>query len=255
MMLVGHLAERHHRARRYEERSLAAMQMQYDWSHCHTKGPGETHSFGTDRRSMKQKCHTLAGRYHGFVHGDADRWDQRHAEMGPATPSPPEGLGSVAVDLPTTGWALDVACGRGAQLVWAAEQGLDVVGLDVSPVAVASARELAALHRVSHQVDVRVHDLDSGLPADLGRFDLVICQRFRAPGILPALVASLVDGGIAVLTVLSVVGAESPGPNHAPFGELAAAVTATGAEILLSTEGDGQATVVARARSSGPPPG
>lgn len=189
------------------------------------------------------------------MHGDAQRWDQRHAAAGPATPVPPDGLGSIAVEVPASGRALDVACGRGAQLVWAAQQGLDVVGLDVSPVAVEAARQLAVAHRVSHRVDVRVHDLDTGLPADLGRFDLVICQRFRAPGILPALISSLVDGGIAVLTVLSVVGADSPGPNHAPFGELAAAVTATGAEILLSTEGDGQATVVARARSSDRPPG
>lgn len=183
----------------------------------------------------------------GGVLGDADRWDERYADAPPAHPSPPDGLESVSVDAPVTGRALDVACGLGGQVVWAARRGLDVVGLDVSAVAVEATQRLARTHGVARRVDVRVHDLDAGLPAGLGRFDLVICQRFRAPGIVPGLVASLVDGGLAVLSVLSVVGAETPGRHHAPPGELAAAVRATGADILLSTEGDGRATVVARA--------
>lgn len=190
----------------------------------------------------------MGERYDVGVEGDAQRWDERHAAAAPATPGPPDGLPLVAVDVPRRGRALDVACGRGAQVVWAALHGLDVVGLDVSPVAVEAARELARAHGVSRRVDVRVHDLDAGLPEGLGRFELIVCQRFRAPGIVPPLIASLGDGGLAVMTVLSEVGADAPGPHHAPFGELAATVTATGAEILLSVEGDGQATVVARAR-------
>lgn len=181
------------------------------------------------------------------MHGDAQRWDERHAAAPQARPAPPEGLVSVDVHVPIHGRALDVACGRGGQVVWAARRGFDVVGLDVSPVAVAATRQLALDHGVAARVDVRVHDLDAGLPPDLGRFDLVICQRFRAPGIVPALLSSLVEGGLAVLTVLSTVGAASPGPNHAPPGELAASVSAAGGDILLGTEADGVATVVARA--------
>jgi len=178
---------------------------------------------------------------------DAERWDERYADAPPAEPAPPDGIESVSVEVPVGGRALDVACGLGGQVVWAARRGLHVVGLDVSPVAVEATRRLARVHGVARRVDVRVHDLDAGLPADLGRFDLVICQRFRAPGVVPALVASLAEGGLAVLSVLSVVGAAVPGPHHAVPGELAAAVRATGADMLLSTEGDGRAIVVARA--------
>lgn len=181
------------------------------------------------------------------MRGDADRWDARYEAAPPARPEAPEGLGSVSVAVPSSGRALDVACGLGGQVVWAARRGLDVVGLDVSPVAVEATRQLARAHGVARRVDVRVHDLDAGLPAGLGRFDLVICQRFRAPGIVPSLVAALADGGLAVLSVLSVVGAAAPGPHHAPPGELAALVRATGVDVLLGTEGDGRAVVVARA--------
>ena len=189
------------------------------------------------------------------MRGDAERWDDRHAGAPPARVEPPDGLGSVAVDVPVDGRALDVACGLGGQVVWAARRGMDVVGLDVSPVAVEATLRLARAHGVHRRVDVRVHDLDAGLPADLGRFDLVSCQRFRAPGIVPALVASLADRGIVVLSVLSAVGAETPGPHHAPPGELAAVVRATGADVLLSTEGDGRAVVVARAPAGRTRPG
>lgn len=189
------------------------------------------------------------------MRGDAERWDERWAGAPPGRPEPPDGLGSVSVDLPAAGRALDVACGLGGQVVWAAQRGLDVVGLDVSPVAVEATWQLARAYGVARRVDVRVHDLDAGLPADLGRFDLVICQRFRAPGIVPALVAALADGGLAVLSVLSAVGAEAPGPHHAPPGELAAVVRATDADVLLSTEGDGRAVVVARAPAGRAHPG
>lgn len=189
------------------------------------------------------------------MQGDAERWDERWARAPVARAEPPDGLGSVSAEVPRTGRALDVACGLGGQVVWAARRGMDVVGLDVSPVAVEATWQLARAHGVGRRVDVRVHDLDAGLPAGLGRFDLVICQRFRAPGIVPALVAALGDRGLVVLSVLSAVGAAEPGPHHAPPGELAAVVRATGADLVLSTEGAGRAVVVARAPAGRAHPG
>src|SRR3954451_22316679 len=45
---------------------------------------------------------------------------------------------------PTAGAALDLACGQGRAAVWLARRGLDVVGVDVSTVAIEQARDLAA---------------------------------------------------------------------------------------------------------------
>lgn len=178
-------------------------------------------------------------------------WDQRHRASPPADPAPPIGWQDAALALPPTGRALDVACGTGAVAVWAARQGLDVVALDASPVAIEAVDALAATNGVGHRVDARVHDLEAGLPADLGSFELVVCQRYRDPPLVPALLAHLAAGGVAVLSVLSAVGAERTGRHHAPAGELRAAVDRTGFTIHHEREAAGLATVVVQRDPSG----
>jgi len=161
-------------------------------------------------------------------------------------PTPPLGLDPLVV--PAGGLCLDVACGMGAQSVWAAQNGFDVVALDVSDVAVDATRRAAEMHGVDSMVDCRIHDLDEGLPADvLGECDLVICQRFRRPTLYPKLVGALAPGGIAVVTVLSRVGVEGDtGPFRAPPGDLVDAFRDLSVTIVRHCEADGVATLVAR---------
>ena len=151
-----------------------------------------------------------------------------------------------SIEVPTTGRALDVACGRGGQSVWAAQRGLSVVALDVSPVAIEATSALAARHAVEDLVDARVTDLDHGLPPGLDSFDLIVCQRYRQPDLLGSLADALVPGGLLVASVLSVVGADAPGRFHAPAGELEAALRSAGLSVERSVEADGVALVVAR---------
>jgi SAM-dependent methyltransferase len=179
------------------------------------------------------------------VLADAERWDARYAGRVPGEPSAPKGLEGVA--LPASGSCLDVACGLGEQSLWAAAHGFDVVALDVSPLAIDALRAAAMERGLGDRVDARVVDLDGGLPSDLdGRFALVVCQRFRDPRLYASLVDAAAPGGIVVVTVLSVVGAASPGAFHAPAGELADAFDALPIDLLRSDEGNGEATLVAR---------
>lgn len=169
-------------------------------------------------------------------------------------PAPPEALGGAAAaasldDLvPEEGRALDLACGIGAQTLWAARRGLHVDALDVSPVAIerltAEAERIGRLDRVH----ARVVDLDDGLPADVtGPYDLIVCQRFRAPHLVAELPRLLAPEGVAALSQLSTVGLDGPaGRFHAAPGELVEVAEAAGLEVVHSTEGDGVATVVAR---------
>jgi hypothetical protein len=84
---------------------------------------------------------------------------------------------------------------------------------------------------------------------DLDDLDLVVCQRFRDPNLYRPIIDRLRSGGVAVLTVLSSVGAHDPGPFHAPAGELPIAFGADErCEILHQFEGDGIAHVVVRRR-------
>ncbi|CAN5594072.1 class I SAM-dependent methyltransferase [soil metagenome] len=158
----------------------------------------------------------------------------------------PDRLDAVVSRLPTSGRALDVACGSGAQTVWAAQRGLRVDAIDISLVAVERLARTAAGHGVGELIDVRTADLDTGLPEELaGPYDLVIVQRFRAPHLYPQLVERLAPGGVLVVSVLSEVGLDGePGPFHAAAGELDRAFAGLDVETLLSQEADGLATVV-----------
>lgn len=179
---------------------------------------------------------------------DAERWDQRYADRDLPEPSPPDALVAAGlVDLvPVSGLALDVACGLGAQSVWLALRGLSVTAVDVSDVAVDATQRLAVAVGVEALVDARRVDLDVGLASDGSDFDVVICQRFRAVELYPELVACLRVGGVLVLTVLSEVGAESPGPFHAPAGELVDVFADLPIDVIHRVEADGQASLVAR---------
>lgn len=169
---------------------------------------------------------------------DRERWDARHAVAGPAVPMPPDALRGREHLLPDGGRALDVACGRGGVSVWLAERGFTVDAVDVSPVGLAAGAALAP------GLTWLRHDLTTGLPRR-GPYEVVVCQRYRDPALYAALAAALAPGGLLVLTVLSEVG-DSGGPFRAAPGELVAAFGDL--EHLAVTEGDGQATLVARRR-------
>ena len=131
---------------------------------------------------------------------DAARWDARHrARSGPRTPSAL--LRSLDALLPrgqaghSPPCALDAAGGPGHDAIWLAERGLDVTLADVSPVALAQAREAAAAAGVSlHLVQV---DLERA-PLPAGPFDLVVVLNFLWRPLLAAIPAVLAPGGLFV---------------------------------------------------------
>jgi SAM-dependent methyltransferase len=217
---------------------------------------------------------------------DADRarWDARHAAAGEPAPAPPGvlmGAPELTAAFPTAGRAIDVACGRGGVAVWLALRGLVVDAVDVSPVGLAAGARLAAARGVAQRVRWVVHDLDGGLPSGCDRsghdastphsvpggrplpdqggpYDVVVCQLFRDPARYADLVALLAPGGLLAVTVLSQVGrgTDGPGPFRAPPGELRSAVAARhGLHVLTHREGDGVASLLARVRPVGAPPG
>jgi SAM-dependent methyltransferase len=183
---------------------------------------------------------------------EADRqcWDERYATKAPPSVDavvPPDFLAPHVDVLPTAGRALDLACGPGLGAVWLAMRGLEVVGLDVSPVAVGQARELAQRAGVSDRCRFEVADLDDGLPA--GPFvDVILCHRFRDRRLDHTIVERLAPGGLLAIAVLSEVGA-APGPFRAAAGELPAAFAEL--DLVAAGEGEGHAWLLARAAHEG----
>lgn len=179
---------------------------------------------------------------------DARRWDRRYEGQPIADPAPPDVLADadLADLVGGPGRALDIACGAGAQSAWLGQCGYEVIALDASEVAVEMTRAAAHEAGVSGRVEALVADLDAGLPDDLGDFDVIICQRFRATDLYDPIVARLRPGGLAVVTVLSETGASSPGPFHAPPGELIAAFAGPDTTILHHAEAAGEESIVVR---------
>jgi SAM-dependent methyltransferase len=179
--------------------------------------------------------------------GEADRhrWDERYAAKGPpplSSVAPPHVFARYADAFPTAGGALDLACGQGLGSVWLAVRGLQVAGLDISPVAVSHARELAQHAGVGSRCRFDVADLDDGLPPG-PPVDVIVCCKFRDRRLDRAIIERLAPGGLLAIAVLSEVGA-APGPFRAVPGELPAAFAEL--DTVAAVEGEGYAWLLAR---------
>ncbi len=177
---------------------------------------------------------------------DRHRWDERYASQEPAPVAavePPSSFAAWADMFPTSGKAIDLACGRGLGSVWLARRGMDVLGIDVSSVAVGQARELARRSGVDERCRFEVVDLDDGLPSGPA-VDVIVCHRFRDRRLDRAIIGRLAPGGLLAIAALSEVGAE-PGPFRVKPGELAAAFAEM--DVVVAGESRGQAWLLARA--------
>lgn len=89
-------------------------------------------------------------------------------------------LAREAARLPPGARVLDVACGEGRNAVWLARQGHHVTAFDLSPLALAKARDLAAAQGVS--VDWRESDVNAW-DWSQGGYDAVCCIfiQFASP--------------------------------------------------------------------------
>jgi SAM-dependent methyltransferase len=177
---------------------------------------------------------------------DRHRWDQRYTTQGPPSVNAvePSDILRRHTDLfPTRGRALDLACGQGLDAVWLARRGLDVWGLDISPVAISQARDLGRRAGVDDRCRFEVADLDDGLPAG-PPVDVILCHKFRDRRLDQAIIERLAPGGLLAIAVLSEVGAAT-GPFRAAPGELRAAFA--GLNQVAAGEGEGGAWLLARA--------
>ena len=179
---------------------------------------------------------------------DRQHWDDRYAKLGPAPldalEAPPD-FAAFAELFPRSGFAFELACGRGRLAVWLANRGMHVHGVDVSPVAIDLARQLAAQSALADRCRFDVADLDDGLPAGPPA-DLIVCHLFRDARLDRGLLERLAPGGLLAIAVLSEVGA-APGPFRARPGELHAAFGEL--DIQAEGEADGRAWLLGRRRA------
>jgi SAM-dependent methyltransferase len=132
--------------------------------------------------------------------GELERWNGRYAPDSYLFGTAPNAfLAAQRARLPKHGRALSIADGEGRNGVWLAEQGLDVVSMDFSPVAQAKARALAAQRGVTittEQVDLANWDW----PADA--FDVIVvifAQPLEKTALFTGIRRALKPGGLLLL--------------------------------------------------------
>ena len=184
---------------------------------------------------MTQPCQQHSDPQSDAAHS-ASRWEERYASVEQLwSGRPNDWLPELATDW-SPGTALEIGCGEGADVLWLAERGWQVVGLDLSATAIGRLTGQAERLGVASRVTGRVHDAGDGLPA--GPFDLVTSfyvHGGREPGSLD-LVALLSDAASRVAPgghLLTAVHAVNP-PWHTHHAR-----TYTAAELL---EGLAEAT-------------
>lgn len=79
----------------------------------------------------------------------------------------------IVADL-TPGRALDLGCGEGADAMWLAERGWQVVAVDISETALQRAADDARARGVADRIDFQHHDLSDSFPA--GDYRLISAQ-------------------------------------------------------------------------------
>lgn len=163
-------------------------------------------------------------------------WNHRWREKAADPWQPDPWLIRIRPLLPC-GRVLDIACGRGRNALFLAEQGMSVTAVDISEEALEQLTREAA--RRNLPVEARRLDLetDPHLPADA--FDLVLDFFYLHRPLLPSLRQAVRPGGVAVLRTFSRAGSFPGGPENPDFvlhpGELLKIFT--GWEILLHEEG------------------
>ena len=179
---------------------------------------------------------------------EADRkhWDERYAAGGlaPVLDNPPLSrfLGPIENLMPTTGNALELACGRGRGAVWLAKRGMDYWGVDVSPSPLSwhkSWRDGRGLGiGAGLTCSTSTTDFHLGPPVDL-----LFCHLFVDRRLDQAIVDRLAPKGVLVVVSLSEVG-DGHGDFRIRPGEL---VDAFGSlEMVDHAESEGVARILAR---------
>lgn len=147
--------------------------------------------------------------------------------------------------------ALDLACGTGRNARYLADLGFQVDALDISETGLA--RAAAAADEVGVQVRWIQHDLEQGLPAELGDYHLIVLMRYVNDALLRSLPARLLPGGWLICEEHLRSDADVVGPSNPAFRVAPGALTSAVGElqVVLATEGivadpDGRPAALAR---------
>jgi len=143
---------------------------------------------------------------------DRERWDAKYSGKIAATLNPPDDWLSRHVATIPVGKALDLACGLGHNAIWLAQRGWQVDAVDISPVGLSLAKQLADQADCS-PISWIAADLESFSPP-IASCDLVIVFRFLDRLRLPQLISDTLRPGGTLIYETFARGQLSRPDNH-----------------------------------------
>ncbi|MBT2969367.1 MAG: SAM-dependent methyltransferase [gamma proteobacterium symbiont of Ctena orbiculata] len=142
------------------------------------------------------------------------KWDLRHADAD-KSPAAVEVLTRNLHLLPAEGLALDLACGLGGNALTLAQQGLDVVAWDISPVAIRRLTRYAAEAGLTN-LNAEMRDVEAAPPPPR-HFDLIIVSYYLERGLIPSLIDALRPGGLIYYQTFIKAAVTGIGPQNPAF--------------------------------------
>ncbi len=124
---------------------------------------------------------------------DRLRWNSKYSSNPDDGFPAPDELLTRYKTLLTAGRALDVACGKGGNSLFLAEQGYSVDALDISDIALKNLRRVATLQ--GFDINPLIADLDY-FPIPENMYDLVIVFYFFSKDLMPKFNLTLKSGGL-----------------------------------------------------------
>jgi len=142
------------------------------------------------------------------------KWDERHGDPG-KNPFTAEVLAQNLHLLPSSGQALELACGLGGNALTLASQGLQVCAWDLSPVAIRRLREYAEAAGLAN-LRAEVRDVERNPPGPES-FDVVVVSYYLERALVPDLIAALKPGGLLFYQTFTRIAITPKGPSNPDF--------------------------------------
>lgn len=143
-----------------------------------------------------------------------DKWNKIYSQQNCSDITPSAVLLDNSHLLPSTGKALDVACGMGANAIYLAELKLQVEAWDVSSVALKKLDDYSQSNNLS--INTRVRDVEN-TPAEIDCFDVVTVSQFLHRPTFHTLCKNLHVGGLLFYQTYTLDKANQIGPSNPDF--------------------------------------
>lgn len=140
-------------------------------------------------------------------------WNQRYTENS-LLPQPAQMLLEYGYLLPTTGQALDLACGLGANALLLANRGFETWAWDISSVAITQLKK--TINQTKSAIHPEIRDVNLH-PPPANRFDVIVVSHFLERSLTDAIKAALRPHGLLFYQTFSKLRIHEGGPRNPDF--------------------------------------